>query len=90
MKIPKFNTEEEEVEFWDNHSLDEFNEDLTLAEDVKFAKSRKKLVSLRLDSQQIEILKKIATGKGIGYLTLVRMWITEKLKEEITSKRISK
>jgi len=90
MKIPKFNTEEEEVNFWDNHSLDEFNEDLTLAEDVKFAKSRKKLVSLRLDSQQIEILKKIAAGKGIGYLTLVRMWITEKLKEEITSKRISK
>jgi predicted DNA binding CopG/RHH family protein len=90
MKIPKFNTEEEEVNFWDTHSLDEFNEDLTLAENVKFAKSRKKLVSLRLDSQQIEILKKIATGKGIGYLTLVRMWITEKLKEEITSKRISK
>ncbi len=90
MKIPKFNTEEEEVEFWDTHSLDEFNEDLTLAEDVIFKKSRKKLVSLRLDSQQIEILKKIATGKGIGYLTLVRMWITEKLKEEITSKRVSK
>jgi predicted DNA binding CopG/RHH family protein len=90
MKIPKFNTEEEEVNFWDTHSLDEFNEDLTLAENVKFAKSRKRLVSLRLDSQQIEILKKIATGKGIGYLTLVRMWITEKLKEEITSKRISK
>ncbi len=90
MKIPKFNTEEEEVNFWDNHSLDEFNEDLTLAENVKFAKPPKKLVSLRLDSQQIEILKKIATGKGIGYLTLVRMWITEKLKEEITSKRISK
>ncbi|MEQ8222396.1 MAG: CopG family antitoxin [Candidatus Eremiobacterota bacterium] len=86
MKIPKFNTEEEEVEFWDTHSLDEFNEDLTLAEDVTFKKSRKKLVSLRLDSQQIEILKKIATGKGIGYLTLVRMWITEKLKEEIRNK----
>ena len=85
MKIPKFNTEEEEVEFWDTHSLDEFNEDLTLAEDVTFKKSRKKLVSLRLDSQQIEIFKKIATGKGIGYLTLVRMWITEKLKEEIRS-----
>ncbi len=85
MKIPKFNTEEEEVKFWDTHSLDEFNEDLTLAEDVTFKKSRKKLVSLRLDSQQIEILKKIATGKGIGYLTLVRMWITEKLKEEIRS-----
>jgi predicted DNA binding CopG/RHH family protein len=83
MKIPNFATEEEEVKFWDKHSLDEFDEELKLAEDVKFVKTRKKLVSVRLDSQQIDLLKKIATEKSIGYLTLIRMWITEKLKEEI-------
>lgn len=83
MKIPKFATEEEEVKFWDNHSLDEFNEELKLAEDVKFVKTRKKLVSVRLDTQQIDLLKKIATEKSIGYLTLIRMWIMEKLKEEM-------
>ncbi len=83
MKIPIFATEEEEAKFWDNHSLDEFNEELKLAEDVKFVKTRKKLVSVRLDSQQIDLLKKIATEKSIGYLTLIRMWIMEKLKEEM-------
>jgi len=83
MKIPIFATEEEEAKFWDNHSLDEFNEELKLAEDVKFVKTRKKLVSVRLDSQQIDLLKKMATEKSIGYLTLIRMWIMEKLKEEM-------
>ena len=83
MKIPKFANEEEEVEFWDNHSLDEFNEELKLAKDVKFVKTRKKLISVRLDTQQIDLLKKIATEKSIGYLTLIRMWIMEKLKEEM-------
>jgi predicted DNA binding CopG/RHH family protein len=83
MRIPKFKTEEEEVKFWDEHSLDEFDEDLKLAEDVKFKKTEKKLVSVRLEHQQIEMLKKIAITKGIGYLTLIRMWITEKVRDEI-------
>lgn len=82
-KMPEFKTEEEEVHFWDKHSLDEFDHELELIENVKFIKPQKKLVSVRLDPQQIDVLKKIALGKGIGYLTLIRMWITEKLKEEV-------
>ena len=27
-KIPRFKNEEEEVEFWDKHSLDEFDDEL--------------------------------------------------------------
>ncbi|MDQ7823855.1 MAG: CopG family antitoxin [Candidatus Eremiobacteraeota bacterium] len=58
-KIPKFKSEEEEVKFWDEHTLDEFAEDLEPAEDVEFVKPRKKLISLRMDPHQITALKKL-------------------------------
>lgn len=72
---------EEERKFWDTHSITEFTDEL---KDVKieFVRPRKKLVSLRLDTRQIESLKEITSGKGFGYLTLMRLWITERLSRE--------
>ena len=33
--------------------------------------------------QEIEGLRKIASKKGIGYLTLIRIWVTERFFKEI-------
>jgi hypothetical protein len=35
-----------------------------------------------MDETQIKCLKEIAATKGIGYLTLMRMWIAERLFKE--------
>ncbi len=80
-RIPKFETEEEAAEFWDTHSLADYIEDTEVVE-VSFPRIALKQVCLRLAPGQIERVKRIAETKGIGYQTLLRMWITERVQAE--------
>ena len=80
--IPKFKSEREEAKFWKNHSIVEFEDDLVEVKHVRFPKLRKRLISLRVDNGMIASLKKTAAKKGLGYLTLIRMWIAERLSRE--------
>ena len=43
---------------------------------------KKKLLTLRLENRQIEDARRIATEKGMGYLTLMRVWIQEGIRRE--------
>lgn len=79
-RIPKFKSEKEEAAFWATHDSTDYLED-TKEVKAKFTRPKKKLVSLRLDEKTIKDLKKIAEGKGIGYLELVRMWVLENLRK---------
>ena len=79
-KMPKIESEKEEAAFWATHDSTEYLED-TKEVKAKFTRPKKKLVSLRLDEKTIKDLKKIAEGKGIGYLELVRMWVLENLRK---------
>ena len=83
--IPKFANEQEEAEFWATHDATEFLEETTPV-DVKFvdARPRKTQISLRLDPTAIEKLKVVAQRKGIGYQTLIRMWVMERLSQELS------
>ena len=80
--IPKFKSEQEEVRFWKTHSITEFEDDLVEVKNVHFRRPRKRLISLRVDDHMIASLKKTALKKGLGYLTLIRMWIAERLSQE--------
>ena len=82
-KIPKLTTEQEEAEFWATHDSTDFAED-TEAVDVTFVDSRppKKQIALRLDGDTIDALKAVASRKGIGYQTLIRLWVNERLEQE--------
>ena len=81
-KLPKFSSYREEARFWDSHDSTEFLSEFHPA-GLKFPKPGKKLVSMRLPEFEITGLKRIAARKGIGYLTLIRIWITEKFFQEI-------
>ena len=80
-RIPKFKSLEEERKFWDTHSVTDFLDEFKPAK-VKFIKPKKKLVSIRLDADQIEALKSAAVEQGLGYLSLIRVWISQCLKKE--------
>ncbi len=82
-KIPKFKSYEEEAKFWDTHDTTEFLDELKEVRNIKFPKPRKRLVSMRLDDAMVKSLKAVATTKGIGYLTLMRMWIAERMSKEL-------
>ncbi len=89
----KIKSEKEEAEFWDQHSAAEYIEgteevkglDLSsrLKEEIiERRKKKKKLLTLRLDQETIEKAKEIARTKSVGYQTLMRMWIVERIHSE--------
>lgn len=82
-KIPEFKNDQEEAEFWDTHSVTDYLDDLKPV-DITFieARPRKSQISLRLDPQTITQLKKLAERRGVGYQTLIRMWVMERLEQE--------
>lgn len=77
--IPRFQSEAEEAAFWAQHDLTEFEEEL---EPGTVAAVRGQVVSVRLPPRDVVQLKRLARGKGLGYSTLVRMWIRERLAAE--------
>lgn len=81
-KLPPFATEEEEAEFWDTHDSTEFLDE-TEAVETRFVDQRlpKKQITIRLDASAIEEIKKVASSKGLGYQTLIRMWVMEQLQK---------
>ncbi len=95
-KPPTFENVEDAVEFFDTHDtapyFDQMQagpEELVLdrklkAKILRRARERlkKKLLTLRLENRQIEDARQIATEKGMGYLTLMRVWIQEGIQRE--------
>ncbi len=83
-KISEFKTLQEEANFWDTHDSTDFLDE-TEAVNVTFVDARPamKQISLRLDPSVIDQLKSLATSKGIGYQTMIRMWVMERLGNEI-------
>ncbi|MBF8303376.1 MAG: hypothetical protein HW396_1657 [Candidatus Dadabacteria bacterium] len=82
-KIPKFKSDQEAAQFWDTHSLIEFEDDLELVKEKVFVKPEKQVMTIRVDKKLANALKIIAREKGINYSTLARMWLIERLKKEI-------
>jgi CopG antitoxin of type II toxin-antitoxin system len=80
-RIPTFKTIEEEAAFWDTHSSEEFADELTPVEHVKFVPAlSKKALTVRFDEDTFEELSREAREKGIGPSTLARMVILEHIR----------
>ena len=81
-KVPKFKTEEEEAQFWQNHSPLEFRDEFEEVPGVHFPSPKRRIIALRMNDQQVKSIKHISEKKGIGFSTLIRMWVLEKLGQE--------
>lgn len=85
-KVPKFNSREEEIQFWETHDPLDF-EDSDIKVNINMSpqlqdESRLKQVTIRLRSSQLLAAKEIAKKKDIPYQTLMRSWINEAIKKE--------
>ena len=79
-RVPDFKNDREAAEFWDTHSLEDF--DLVEVHDVRFARPQKQVVALRLDPPTLRTVKAIALRKGVPYSSLIRMWVVESARRE--------
>ena len=84
---PTYRTEDDERTFWATaNTLDRSEEDPSLSR-LEYAgpprdRHKGKGVLLRLDGAVIDRLKEVARTKGIGYQTLIRVWVMERLRRE--------
>lgn len=83
-KIPKFKSEDEERTFWATHDSTEY---------INWKKAKKvvlsnlkpsvKSISLRLPESMIEQLKLLANKKDIPYQSLLKIFLAERIGEEL-------
>ena len=70
------------AEFWAEHDAAEFWPAMTPEKERLVDKRPKKAISMRFDVDTLDQLREIAEEKGIGYQTLIRMWVKERLRQE--------
>jgi predicted DNA binding CopG/RHH family protein len=83
-KIPKFKTEDQEREFWAAADSTEYV-NWRQARPVKLANLRPttRVISIRLPETMIERLKVLANKRDVPYQSLLKMYVAEKLEEEL-------
>ena len=83
-KIPKFKSEKDELEFWSTHDSTEYI-DYSKAKRVILPnlKLSTKTISIRLPESLIEHLKLLANKRDIPYQSLLKIFLTEKVEEEL-------
>ncbi len=83
-KIPKFKSEDEEREFWATHASSDYI-DWKKAKRVVLPelKPSLKTISLRLTESMIEELKLLAHKKDVPYQSLLKLFLSEKIREEL-------
>ncbi len=78
--IPKFSSEKEEQEFWQNHDSMDFVA-WESAKPVRFANLKKstKTISLRLPADMLESLKIKANAVDVPYQSLIKMILQKEI-----------
>ena len=71
VKMPDFKSDRAEREFWNRHSVEEFDRELEDL-DVQIRPARTEQIALRLYKNDLETLKKVAKRRGVGHTTLAR------------------
>ena len=89
-RIPRFKTEDEERDFWANRDLTDYF-DVSKAERVIFPnlKPTTKSISLRLPEYLLAEIKELANWRDVPYQSLMKIFLAERVREELKTKRQS-
>ncbi len=87
-KLPKFDTEKEEREFWETHDSTDYV-DWAKAKFTLFSnlKPSSKTISIRLPESLLENIKLLANKRDVPYQSLLKMLLAEKVSETLQPQR---
>ena len=87
-KIPKFESEDQERDFWSNRDSVEYI-DWGKAKRLPFSnlKPSTRTISVRLPESMLDDLKMLANKKDIPYQSLLRVFLAERIKQEFRSEK---
>jgi predicted DNA binding CopG/RHH family protein len=82
-KLPEMTgwSDEQIAEFWETHDSTDYLDQMEDVELKQGIPQDYRVISLRLEAEDIERAKRLARRKGVPYTVLLRMWIKEKLAE---------
>jgi len=82
--IPRFETEDQEREFWSSHDSTEYV-DWSTAKPVTFRhlKPSTKTISIRLPESLLDDLKLLANKRDVPYQSLLKIFLAERIAQEV-------
>jgi predicted DNA binding CopG/RHH family protein len=91
-EVPSFASEKEEQAWWDEHDISEElletfeprseRDHLPPPREKTITRPRKAPISVRMEDDLVNRLKALAAIKGVGYQTLLRQFVAERVYEE--------
>lgn len=83
--IPKFKNEDEEDEFWSTHNITDYFDISKAIVNPSFPnlKFSTKSITIRVPESLLNSLKMLANKKDVPYQSLVKIFLDEKIREEI-------
>jgi predicted DNA binding CopG/RHH family protein len=81
-KLPKFKTQEEEITFWEKHSIAEYWDELKESSDT-FKRPKLMPVTLKFDPLVLKKLKMLARKRGVSYNAYIRLLLAKSVEKEI-------
>jgi predicted DNA binding CopG/RHH family protein len=75
-KIPQTDSIQELAHFWDRHDLTDFEDQLEEVSETVFERST---VKIHLQSDEVEMIRKLASSRGISHANLIREWVLERI-----------
>ena len=87
-KIPRFASEEEEQAFWEEHDSTEYV-DWSQARRAVLPNLRPstRTISLRLPEHMLEELKLLANKRDVPYQSLLKIYLAERIEQELRGSR---
>ena len=83
-KIPKFKNESEEIKFWSEHDSTEYIDYNKGKEKIlSNLKPTSHLISIRIPDYMLNRLKMLAHKKDVPYQSLLKVYLSEKIEEEV-------
>jgi len=74
--IPETDSIQKLAEFWDSHDLTDYDNLLAETSESVFDKTK---ITIELESDEVDMVKRIAKQKGIPGRALIREWMIEKI-----------
>ena len=83
-QIPKFESEDHERDFWETHDSTDYM-DWSKAERVTLAnlKPSTKTISIRLPESMLDELKLLANKRDVPYRALLKIFLAERIDQEL-------
>lgn len=84
--IPHFKNEDEERDFWATHDFTDYLDQFRPVKlDLSELKPSTESISLRLPQFLLARIKQLANSKDVPYQSLMKIFLAEKVKEELRS-----